>query len=121
MATDVVTTSNSNFHVIENFADEEVAKINLPHAGGWVILGQAVVSNQDGDSQQVYAKLMHQQNVVLNSVEVFALPDDRAVYYLQATLDAKEREPITLECATFQGQVTQASILAFSVDTIEVQ
>jgi hypothetical protein len=121
MATDVVTTANKNFHVIANFTDTEVAKIRLAHAGAWVILGQAVIANKDGDSQNVSAKLMNQQNVTIAVVECYALPDDHSCYYLQATLDAKEREPITLECATYQGQVLQASILAFSVDSIDVQ
>ncbi|CAN7757879.1 hypothetical protein LJR296_006853 [Cupriavidus necator] len=116
-----VTTSNPGTAWLHNFADTIVAKIELVGGGKWVIMGRMILGNGDGDYQGATAKLVHDANVVLDHAEIQLKGGIRTCMYLQSCLIVKEREVITLECNTYKGEASCASLIAFNVDDIQVQ
>jgi hypothetical protein len=80
-----------------------------------------VIINHDGDSQNATAKILHDQNVPIDLVKVWAESHWTGCIALQATLSVKEGESVTLECNTYDGRAEFGSLFALRVDTIDAQ
>ena len=99
------------------FADVVVAKLEL-EAGVWVIIGRAVVLNGDGDPQFVTARIVHDANVIIDNVSVYAHGVTRHCLVVQATLKSRRPETVVLACNTFKGTAEFGSLIAFKVDDV---
>jgi len=66
------------------------------------------------------AKLIHNANVSLDTVELWMLEHERQCVTLHAALVVEGRETITLECNTYKGGAYAASIVAVKVDDFQV-
>ena len=117
---DVVTKANAGLVGLAGFVDTEIVKIRIGQ-GHWVILGRVMIHQTDGDFQWIRAKILHDQNVVLDQIGYQVRPGWNGCLALQATLLSKERQSITLECHTYSGFAYSGSLVAFSVDSIDVQ
>jgi hypothetical protein len=110
------------------FTDYAVAGFKL-EAGAWVIFGRAVVTNGDGDAQWVSSKIMvfddppdpdlpNPAPVTIDHVRLYADGGTSHCLTAQATLKARQRKLISFTCATFKGEATFGSLIAFKVDDI---
>ena len=102
------------------FADVVVAKLEL-EAGAWVIIGRAVVHNGDGDHQHVTARIVHDANVIIDNVNVYADGHKEHCLAAQATLKSRRPETVVLACNTFNGNAKFDSLIAFKVDDVAYQ
>jgi hypothetical protein len=103
---------------LNHFADVIAVKLELEKGGPWVIIGRAIVHNHDGDYQAVTAKLVHDANVVIDNVKIWAPGKTRYCVALQTTLKSTRPETIELVCNTFDGDVEFGSLIAFNVDKV---
>jgi hypothetical protein len=102
---------------LSGFADVVVAKLEL-EIGAWVIIGRAVLFNADGDHQAVTARIIHDANVIIDDVSVYAQGGNRQCLAVQATLKSRRPETVVLACNTFSGNVEFGSLIAFKVDDV---
>jgi hypothetical protein len=100
---------------LANFTDVYVAGVIL-EAGAWVIIGRATVFNEDGDRQNVTARLVRDANVIIDNVSIYAPEGETHCLAVQATLKLRRPETVTLMCNTFKGFAECGSLIAFKVD-----
>ena len=103
---------------LSHFVDVIVATLEL-ELGVWVIIGRAVVFNKDGDSQSVTARIVHDGNVIIDNVSIYADEISKHCLAVQATLKSRRPETVVLACNTFDGIVHSGSLIAFKVDDVE--
>jgi hypothetical protein len=100
---------------LHGFADVIVTKLEL-EMGVWVIVGRVVIKNTDGDNQMVTAKIVHDANVIIDHVTIWAPSATQHCMAVQATLKSRRPETVVLMCNTFSGHVFSGSLIAFKVD-----
>jgi hypothetical protein len=115
-----VSASNNASFNLNNFNDVLIVKLKL-NPGSWVVMARVVLYNYDGDLQTLGAKLVHDANVVIDRVDIWANARSEGCVYLQGTLTTKRDETIELICSTYKGMAQSGSLIAFDVDNIEVQ
>jgi hypothetical protein len=116
-----ISVSQSGPAAIRNFNDEIVAKMEMGDGGSWILMGRVSIWNRDGDKQYATAKLVHDANVVIDSVTTYIDYLEGYGFYLQAGFVTEGEETITLECNSYDGQAEYGSIIAFKVDRIDFQ
>ena len=118
----IASQAGAGLH-IQHFNDTVVVKLRLTadDEGFWLLLGRVKILNQDGDPQIAHAKLVHQQDVVLDDVDLFLDDSHETEFVLRAGLGIGVSELITLQCNTFNGTVRLGSIVALKVGHLEFQ
>ena len=111
---------------LDNFNDEIVAKLELDDdlvgaGSSWVLMARVTLASDDGDPQYATAKLVHDANVVIVEDQLFLPFNVPHCVYLQAGFVAEGRETITLQCNTYSGVASSASIIAVNVDHLFFQ
>jgi hypothetical protein len=84
---------------LQHFAQEIVVKLELKplrEVTRWVIFGRVLVDNFDGDSQDVTARIVHDANVVIDYINIYADGKTRNCLAVQATLET----PMTTRAVT---------------------
>jgi hypothetical protein len=113
-------TQPSTYIDLEHFAQEIAVKIELKPVGErvtrWVIFGRVVITNADHDSQDAAARIVHDANVVLDTINIYARPGTVNCLAVQATLLSDRVETVTLTAATYKGDAASGSLIAFNVD-----
>jgi hypothetical protein len=79
-----------------------------------------VLGNGDGDYQSGTAQLLHDANIVIDQALLWLLGGARVCVALQGTLTVKRHETITLNCNTYKGEASCASLIAVKVDAISM-
>src|SRR5439155_20394736 len=121
MGAEVAVSVKSNAVTsLNNFNDTLIVKMQLK-PGKWVILGRALLQNHDGDLQTVMARILHNANVEVDRVDIWATAYWRGCVYLQGTLTSERDETIELSCSTYKGIAQSGSLIAFGVDNVEIQ
>lgn len=114
---------------LSHFNDTIVTRLALPGespdgelaAGNWVLTARVVIGNEDDSPQDATAKLVHDADVVLDSLFIRMPRIHYETFYLQAAFTAHEGDIVTLECNTYQGIAYEGSVIALRVDRIIVQ
>ena len=115
-----ISDSTPGGATLQHFNDEIIAKIHLDD-GNWILMGRCTLVNADGDKQYATAKLVHDANVVIDSVRLYIDYLDEVCVYLQRAFVAEGEQTITLECNTYDGATSYGKIIAFKVDAIDFQ
>src|SRR5262249_12383097 len=102
---------------LRNFADVIVVKLEL-EKGCWVIFGRVLVDNFDSDQQTIAARIIHDANVIIDGIEIYADEKTRACLAVQATLRSTRAETVVLVCSTYKGIAEYGSLIAFKVDDV---
>src|SRR5436853_6713455 len=87
-------TQQQGYIDLKHFADVIVVKLELDKLGHWVIFGRVLIDNFDGDSQAISARIVHDANVVIDRIEIYADGKTRNCLAVQATL--KSNRPDTV-------------------------
>ena len=102
---------------LNQFADVIVVKLEL-EKGSWVIFGRALVDNFDSDNQTIAARIIHDANVIIDEIDIFAGEKTRHCLAVQATLRSNRAETVVLVCSTYKGIAEYGSLIAFKVDDV---
>jgi hypothetical protein len=103
---------------LHHFTDMIVVKLELEKLGHWVIFGRVLIDNFDGDSQTIAAKIIHDANVIIDEIDIFADGKTRNCLAVQATLKSNRPETVVLACSTYNGIAEFGSLIAFNVDNL---
>jgi hypothetical protein len=103
---------------LNHFSDVIVVKLELEKLGHWVIFGRVPVDNFDGDDQTVTAKIIHDANVIIDEINIYAGGKTRHCLAVQATLKSNRSETVVLACSTYKGIAEFGSLIAFNVDNL---
>jgi hypothetical protein len=95
--------------------------MELDGGGFWILIGTAQIVSRDRDDQDASAKLFHDRNVLIHKETNRLLCNQEQDFYVQAGFVAKDRETVTLECNTYDGECRNGSVIAIKVDDIEFQ
>jgi hypothetical protein len=110
---------------LSNFHETPVLRLLLGH-GNYVVWGRMTVLNFDGSPQWVHARLVHAGKDIdlLFQLKLggFQGGADKIAIPLQAwiTITSETREAIEMRCASYKASWSEASLMALSVDQIEV-
>jgi hypothetical protein len=104
---------------LRDFTDEVVVEIELSE-GSWILFGRVSIYNKDGDHQGCGAKLVR-DGTVLDIVDHPIAGEARDYRTLQAGLNLREPDRVTLRCNTYNGNAWDGSIVAVKVDAIKHQ
>src|SRR5262249_12181211 len=102
---------------LHNFAEVIVVKLEL-EKGSWVIFGRVLVDNFDSDQQDITARIIHDANVIIDGINIYADGKTRHCLAVQATLRSNRAETVVLVCSTYKGIAEYGSLIAFKVDDI---
>ena len=69
---------------LNHFTDIIVVKLELEQ-GSWVIFGRVLVDNFDSDDQTITAKIIHDANVIIDEIDIYAGEKTRHCLAVQAT------------------------------------
>jgi len=68
--------------------------------------------------KRVTARIVHDANVIIDNVNIFAPRYTRHCLAAQATLKSRRAETVVLACNTFSGTAEFGSLIAFKVDDV---
>ena len=124
----VFYSTNPGIVNLHNFADSVVLRIDLrpTDVGKFVVFGRVVISNWDGDPQFAIARLTTLDGKTeLDKVDVrigdWSNNPSQSIS-LQAVLELGQpnADPIVdLRCATFRGNVQQATLFVIQMDDLK--
>ena len=101
-------------------ADFSPLQLTVSDPGVYLVFARVTMSNYDGDSQNASARISHDEEYVIDRVDVRMLGKTRTSISLQGTLrvDAQPKK-VNLRCSTFRGGAHQSSMFAVPVSDIK--
>jgi len=81
-------------------------------------VGRVLVDNFDSDQQDITARIIHDANVIIDGINIYADGKTRHCLAVQATLRSNRAETVVLVCSTYKGIAEYGSLIAFKVDDI---
>lgn len=109
---------------VHNFDDQVIVRLALPaeKIGVWMLLGRALIFNNDGDAQDASARLTANDGAIeLDRVDDMRIPSTsgQPVSLLGFLRPEHPAEPIVdLRCSTYNGTVNWGKLYALLVDDV---
>jgi hypothetical protein len=117
--------------VLENFNDTVVVRLAVPK-GQYVVFGKVSLRNSDGDPQNATARLTSQDGFNIIDQADIRVGRSEGIFHstnftstnsisVQGTFTVDgEGEIVDIRCATFRGNVSQASLIAIGAENLAV-
>lgn len=111
----VVNSSAGSIH-IGGPADFVPLSLTVSKPGLYLVFARVVIQNDDRDPQNASARISHDEEFIIDRVDVRIAGGARTSISLQGTLRVDSRpQRVNLRCITFNGSASQSSIFAVEV------
>ncbi len=114
-----VVNSSAGSKNVSGFIDSSPLQLTVSKPGLYVVFARVVLSNDDGDAQNASARISHDEEFVMDRVDLRLPSGMRTSISLQGTLRVQGgQKQVNLLCQTWKGTAHQSSICAMEVSEL---